>query len=92
MNHTKGGSNTKNHLAVDVHGMPIRVIITKGFQADCTIAGRLIQGINAERLLSDRGYDSDAIIEEAKSQGIAPEIPPKRNRKVQKEYDKHLYK
>ena len=27
--------NTKGHLAVGVHGMPVRVIITPGSDADC---------------------------------------------------------
>ena len=30
MPRTKGGLNTKIHLAVDTHGMPVRVLITDG--------------------------------------------------------------
>ena len=33
---TKGGINTKIHVAVDSHGMPIRFLIIAGNQADCT--------------------------------------------------------
>ena len=47
--------------------------------------------MTAEYLLADRGYDSDAIIEQAKKQGMEPVIPPRKNRKVQREYDKDLY-
>jgi transposase len=72
--------------------MPVRAIITAGPVADCTQAGQLIQEINAEFLLADKGYDTNAIIEQAKSQNIEPVIPPKRNRKEQREYDKHLYR
>ncbi len=43
-------------------------------------------------LLADKGYDTDAILERALSQGMEPVIPPKRNRKVQREYDEELYK
>jgi len=43
-------------------------------------------------LLADKGYDTDAIVEQAKNQGMKPVIPPKRNRKVQREYDKELYR
>jgi len=43
-------------------------------------------------LLADKGYDTDAILEQAKNQGMEPIIPPKRNRKVQREYDEELYK
>ena len=42
--------------------------------------------------LADKGYDSDAILDQAKSHGMEPVIPPKRNRKVQRPYDKDLYK
>lgn len=80
------------HLAVDAHGMPVRVFITEGTTADCTQAGRLIEGFTAEQLLADKGYDSNAIVEQAKQQGMGVVIPPKRNRKTPREYDKELYK
>jgi transposase len=34
----------------------------------------------------------DAIIKQADEQGMEVVIPPKRNRKVQREYDKDIYK
>jgi len=43
-------------------------------------------------LLADRGYDSNEIIEKAVSQGMNVVIPPKKNRRVQREYDDYLYK
>ena len=72
--------------------MPVRAIVTAGPVADCTQAVLLIDGIVAEMLLADKGYDTDAILEHALLQGIEPVIPPKRNRKVQREYDEELYK
>jgi transposase len=72
--------------------MPVRVIITQGTTADCTQACRLIEGITAEYLLADRGYDSDAIVEQAEKQGMQPTIPPRKNRKIQREYDTDLYR
>lgn len=80
------------HLAVDAHGMPIRVIITEGTTADCTQAGHLIHGLTAEHLLADKGYDSNEIIEQAKMQGMRAVIPPRKNRKEARGYDKDLYK
>ena len=88
----KRGLNTKIHLAVDAHGMPVRIIITKGSRADCTQAGSLIDGLNAEHLLADRGYDSNTILKQAKEQGMNAVIPPKKNRTIQRLYDKDLYK
>jgi transposase len=72
--------------------MPLRIVITQGTRADCTQAGRLIEGLSAGYLLADRGYDTNAILEQAKNQGMKAVIPPKKNRTVQREYDKDLYK
>jgi transposase len=92
----KRGLNTKIHLAVDAHGMPVRIIITQGTRADCTQAGRLIEGLSAEYLLADKGYDTNAILGQPKKQGMNAVIPPKKNRKknrkIQREYDRDLYK
>jgi len=52
----------------------------------------LIDGFPAEWLLADRGYDSNAIIEKAVSQNMKIVIPPKKNRKEQRDYDKYLYR
>ena len=72
--------------------MPIRVINTEGTTADCSQAGYLIAGLTAEQLLADKGYDSDTIVEQAKSQGMEVVIPPRKNRRNRREYDKDLYK
>ena len=72
--------------------MPVRVFITKGTTADCRYASQLIDGICADALLADRGYDTDSIIAQASAAGMDIVIPPKKNRKVQREYDKDLYK
>lgn len=52
----------------------------------------MIEGLTAEYLLADRGYDSNEIIIKASEQGMEAVIPPKKNRKEQREYDKELYK
>jgi transposase len=72
--------------------MPVRIVITQGTRADCPQASRLIEGITAEHLLADRGYDSDAIVEQANKQGMPAVIPPRNHRKHQRAYDKALYK
>lgn len=52
----------------------------------------MIEGIDADYLLADRGYDSNAIIEQTKKQGMEVVIPAKKNRKIQRPYDRELYK
>ena len=44
----KRGLNTKIHLAVDAHGMPVRILITEGTTADCKQAEALIDNIKAK--------------------------------------------
>ena len=89
---TKEGINTKIHVAVDSHGMPIRFLITAGNQADCTQGIPLLENLVLQYVLADKGYDSDAIVEYVLSQNAIPVIPPRSNRKVQRDYDKYLYK
>ena len=68
------------------------LLLHKVQQPDCTQASHLIQGLTATYLLADRGYDSQALIEQATAQGMVAVIPPRKNRKVQRFYDKELYK
>ena len=72
--------------------MPVRVIVTAGTTADCTQAVALIDGIAAQFLLADRGYDTNEIINKAAMSGSEAVIPPKKNRKAQRSYDKHIYR
>jgi len=51
----------------------------------------LIEGLTADYSLADCGYDSDAIVEQAESQGTNAVIPPRKNRKIQRENDKGPY-
>ena len=88
----KRGLNTKIHLAVDANGMPVRILVTKGTRADCKEAVRLIEGISAEALLADRGYDTNEIIAHAVAEGMKVVIPPKMNRKKKRVYDEYLYR
>jgi transposase len=68
------------------------MLITDGTRADCTQASSLIEGINAHYLLADKGYDSDAIVDQAVAQGMIAVIPPRKNRKHKRDYDRDLYK
>ena len=71
--------------------MPVRALVTQGPAADCTQAAKLIEGIDADHLIADKGYDTDAILEVARARGMNAVIPPKKNRTVQRSCDKELY-
>ena len=77
---------------MDAFGRIVRVFITAGTTADCSLGIQLIEGIDVIALLADRGYDVNAIIELAREAGIEVCIPPKKNRVEQRDYDKELYK
>jgi putative transposase len=87
-----GGFSTKIHILVDALGNPVEFILTGGQQADVTQAEPLMLGHQADAVIADKAYDSDAVVDAAKRQGAEAVIPSKKNRKVPREYDKHLYK
>ncbi len=88
----KRGLNTKIHLSVDACGVPVRCFVTDGVTADCAKAGELIENTGARGLIADRGYDSDKIVQNAENLGMKVIIPPRKNRKIQRNYDKNAYK
>ena len=74
------------------HGVPVRVLVNKNATTDCEQAESLIDGIEARGLLADRDYDSDQMVGKAEKTGMKAVIPPRKNRRIQREYDKELYK
>ena len=42
-------------------------------------------------MLGNKGYDADVILDDLEGRGVTAVIPPKRNRKVQRIIDGHLY-
>ena len=60
--------------------------------ADVTQAEPTIRAIHANAYMGDKGYDSDDVVKAAQRRGAEAIIPPKKNRKVAREYDKHTYK
>jgi len=89
---SRGGFSTKIHIAVDALGNPVEFILTAGQEADVTQAEPLIDEHEAGAYILDKAYDSDAVVAAARRRGAQAVIPSKKNRKVPREYDKHLYK
>jgi transposase len=85
--------STKIHATVDALGNPTGFHLTPGQACDLDGADVLLENIAADTLLADKAYDADQrVIERLQQQGKTPVIPPKRNRKTLREYDKELYK
>ncbi len=92
MGRSRGGFSTKIHIVVDALGNPVDFILTGGQEADVTQAKPLIEAHKADAYILDKAYDSDAVVAAAERQGGEAVIPSKVNRKVPRDYDKHLYK
>jgi putative transposase len=80
---SRGGLSTKIHAAGDGLGNPIRLIGTPGQRNDIAFAHDLIDGLAADVMIADKGYDADHLIDKVSQTGAETVIPPKRNRKVQ---------
>ncbi len=89
---SRGGFSTKIHVLVDALGNPLDFILTAGQVADVTQAPALLAGLSANYAIMDKAYDADEVLELIEQQNMTPVIPPKANRKVQRDYDRHLYK
>ncbi|MCQ1775460.1 IS5 family transposase [Neorhizobium galegae] len=90
---TKGGRNTKLHAVCDEKGRPCVLLLTPGNVNDCKVAELCIAAIPpSAELVADKGYDSQALREWLEARGTQPVIPPRKNRKIQYEYDKTVYK
>lgn len=66
--------------------------ITAGQAGEYAPAAELLAGQQAEAVIADRGYDSDVLVAQSQSIGAQTVIPPKRNRKLQRAYDRELYR
>lgn len=89
---SKGGFTTKIHALVDGLGNPLKFILTPGQKHDVTQADALIKDIKNTMVLADKVYDSNALIESIEKNDSISVIPPKKNRKILREYDEHVYK
>jgi len=92
MGQSRGGLSTKIHAAVDALGNPVRFILTAGQHSEIKQANPLIEGFSVDYIIADKGYDADAFIVSIETGEAVPVIPPKKNRKTAREYDKHLYR
>ncbi|MEO5346057.1 MAG: IS5 family transposase, partial [Magnetococcus sp. YQC-9] len=89
---SKGGLTTKIHASVDALGNPMKYILTGGQEADITQAHALIEGMNPDVVIADKGYDANHFVEAIEAKGAEPVIPPRSNRLNPREYDHHWYK
>lgn len=73
-------------------GNPIRVSLTGGQAHDIVKSEELVAGLAPEAVLGDKAYDTDNFIRFLSDNDIEIVIPPKANRKEQREYDSFRYR
>ncbi len=84
--------STKIHTLCDALGNPLAFWLTAGQDHDLNGSDVLLPQMQANTLLADKAYDADKrVIEPLQATGKSAVIPPKRNRKIQRHFDKALY-
>jgi transposase len=83
---------TKIVALVDALGNLVRFVLLPGQRHDTIGVAPLIEDIEFAALLADKAFDVDWLRENLNERGAAAVIPPKSNRKIQYEYDKHIYR
>ena len=77
----------------DALGNPVSFHLTTGQAHDLHGADALLPQMKADILIADKAYDADKrVLEPLVAAGKTAVIPPKSNRKIQRDYDKDLYK
>jgi transposase len=77
---------------VDGLGNPLKLYLTSGEVHDIVPAQGLISEFTPQRVIADKGYDSNEFASKLEERGIEVVIPPRSNRKNPREYDRHTYK
>jgi transposase len=90
---SRGGLSTKIHTLADALGNPVGFFLTGGEAHDLVGADRLLPTMQADTLIADKAFDADErVIAPLAAAGKATVIPPKANRRLSRDYDRHLYK
>jgi transposase len=77
---------------VDALGNPVGFFLTGGEAHDLVGADHLLPDMQAETLIADKAFDADErVIAPLAAAGKTAVIPPKANRKLPRDFDRHLY-
>jgi len=89
---TKVGKGTKRMLVADGNGIPLALLVARANQAEVKLAEATLDRVRVprhrgrprrrpERLVADKGYDSDRFRGWLRRKGVIPCIPPRENRR-----------
>lgn len=78
---------------VDALGNPVAFALSGGQAHDLIGADELLPKMQADLLIADKAYDADErVITMLADKDKVVVIPPKANRKIQRDYDRDIYK
>lgn len=89
---SSGGLSSKIHCLADGLGNPIDFMLTGGEVHDSQCADALLEGKKADFIVADKAYDNNAVLQKVAQMEAIAVIPPKSNRKEQRDFDRHYYK
>ncbi|SOE19031.1 transposase [Hoeflea halophila] len=89
---SRGGLTTKIVALVDALGNLVRFLLLPGHAHDMKGVAPLIRDVSFGALMADKAFDANWLLEELHERGASAVIPPKSNRKQQRDYDFEAYK
>ena len=89
---SRGGCSTTIHVLVDGVGNPLRLHLTAGQWHDSPHASTLLAGLRFERVIADRGYAGQAVIDLVVARGAEVVIPPHQCSHQPRDFDRWWYR
>jgi len=89
---SRGGLTTKIVALVDALGNLARFVLLPGQRHDSIGAAPLLDGIEIDALIGDKGFDNDWLRKELDERGAIAVIPPKADRKTAIACDFAMYR
>ena len=77
---------------MDGLGNPTKIELTEGQVHDVKQAAELLKEAHSTRVVADKGYDSNVVVAQIEAQGSEAVIPPRRGRRVERSYDRELFR
>jgi len=89
---SRGGLTTTIVGMVDTLGNLFRFLLLPGQAHDMKGVAPLIHDVSFGALLADKAFDADLLLQDLDERDATAVIPPKSNRKAQRDYNTHMYK
>ncbi len=89
---SRGGLTSKIVAVMDALGYLVKFVILPGQKHDLVGTPQVIEGLSFGALIADRAFDADWLLKELEERGAEAVIPPKKNRREIRDYDRDMYR